>query len=133
MDPTLVNGLLGIAGTLSTGGLGLATLLVKKHMATLDTMVANDTKNSDSIRTIADEIRLTREAQQRQEARITSLEETIGDTRSNEALAQSKSATDALQRALSTITGQFEAVPAQDPDPQVGIQTIRRVGRASKP
>ncbi len=105
MDPTLVNGLLGIAGTLATGGLGLATLLVKKHMATLDIM-------AKSVQELVVETKANNTLTRDLATRVTSLETAIDDNRSTAILDQSKEATILLRASLATVTGQQAAVSA---------------------
>jgi hypothetical protein len=115
MDQTLVNGLLAIAGTGVSGALGMATMLVKKHMATLDVMCSNDTKNADTLRDMVSEMRKSNELYVRQESRLTSLEETIADTRTAAVLDQSKEATILLRASMANATGQHAAVTVERP------------------
>jgi hypothetical protein len=130
VDPTLTTGLLAIAGTCGTGALSLAGFLVKSHVATLATMVANDTKNSDAIGKIANEMQRTREVQERQEARIASLEVTIEDKRNSELVSATNEANTLMKQAIGNITGKFAAVnvdraAAGLPDLEVGPQGDR--------
>lgn len=113
MDPTLVNGILGIAGTFSTGALGLMGLLVRSHMSTLASMVANDTKNTAALQELVAESKATNSLYRNLVERVEGVEATIIDTRGAEALAASREATILLRESLSTIkTGQHAAVTA---------------------
>jgi hypothetical protein len=113
MDATLVAGLLTIAGTSASGVVGLAGLLVKRHLSFLSKLESNDDDKTKSLGTIASELTRTREVQQLHSGRLDSLEKTIEDRRQEDATAASKAATAALIEAKATITGKHAAVDVQ--------------------
>lgn len=118
MDTTLVAGLLTIAGTLCSGVLGLAGVLVKRHLAFLSKLEANDDEKTKSMAIMASEMTRTRELQQAQGAAIAGLRTDLEDKRNSETVTQSKVATALLERTLATIqegtiTGKHAAVTAE--------------------
>lgn len=111
MDPTLVTGLLSIAGTASTGALGLMGLLVKRHMAFLDSMTSNHARSTVAIEGLTSAVLANNALYQGLVVRVEGVENTIVDNRNAEALAQSKEATILMRASLDTIkTGQHAAV-----------------------
>ncbi len=106
MDTALVAGLLTIAGTTCSGALGLAGVLVKRHLGLLTRLEANDNAKTEHLGKIAAELTRTREVQQEHSAKIAALEVTIEDRRLSEAVAE-------MRGAVGTITGKQAAVSAQ--------------------
>lgn len=106
MDAALVTGLLGIAGTTCSAALGLAGVLVKRHLGLLTRLEANDNAKTEHLGKIAGELTRTREVQQEHSAKIAALEVTIEDRRLSEAVAEMRGAT----REIGTITGRHVAV-----------------------
>ena len=113
MDPTLVAGILAIAGTFCSGALGLAGILVKRHLAMIGKLEANDDAKTSALGLMASEMTRTRELQQAQGAEIAALRDSLEDKRNSEAVTQSKVATALLERTLGTITGQHAAITAE--------------------
>ena len=109
MDTALVAGLLTIAGTTCSGALGLAGVLVKRHLGLLTRLEANDNAKTEHLGKIAGELTRTREVQQEHSAKIAALEVTIEDRRLSEAVAEMRGAT----REIGHITGKQAAVSAQ--------------------
>ena len=126
MDPTLVGGLLTIAGTLCSGLLYLARVLVNRHLGLITKLETNDNAKTESLTKIAGELTRTREVQQEHAAKIASLEVALEDKRNSEAVAQSKVATAIMERALGHVTGQHAAVSAE----RLGPMTEQEVAEA---
>jgi septal ring factor EnvC (AmiA/AmiB activator) len=116
MDAAYAASLVAVAGTASSGLLGLAGLLVKRHLAFLAKLEANDDEKTKSLGTIASELTRTREVQQQHGGRLDSLEKVVLDKRQEEATAASRAATAALLEAKASITGKHAAVDAQRED-----------------
>ncbi len=109
MDTALVAGLLTIVGTTCSGALGLAGVLVKRHLALLTRLETNDDAKTEHLGKIAGELTRTREVQQEHTAKIAALEITIEDRRLSEAVAEMRGAT----REIGSITGRHAAVETE--------------------
>jgi hypothetical protein len=116
MDTAYAASLLATAGTVGTGLLGLAGLLVKRHLSFLARLELNDDEKTKSLGTIANEMTRTREVQQLHGGRLDSLEKVVLDKRQEEATAASKAATAALLKAEAIVTGKHAAIEAQRDD-----------------
>lgn len=112
MDAALVAGLLTIAGTTCSGFLGLAGVLVKRHLGMISKLEANDDEKTKSLGSIAAELTRTREVQQEHSAKIASLEVALEDRRLSEAVAAMSGAT----REIGIVTGKHNAVTQERAD-----------------
>ena len=79
MDTALVAGTLTIIGTTCSGALGLAGVLVKRHLGLLSRLETNDNAKTEHLGKIAGELTRTREVQQEHSAKIASLEIALED------------------------------------------------------